>query len=226
MKLRSAVKRRPRRTRTYILPLERWFPSDDQFAAILARLCILREDLFLEVQGIVKDPIKHLDANSAKWRHGYFFRNSVKTLNEIASAIQVLRSNQEFKRALSREPDARQKFFHRFSKDIEQAQELLKHVRNSLGGHIKQSAVERALKSVDYGLNGKLERGTNYQDTHYCFVYELSMVILKAGDPEKGYPETDIDGILKKTETIAKLIKALIVIDLIFDLYARRQHLY
>lgn len=89
-------------SRNYQLNLRRFFPSDDEFATCIARLCILREDLFFEVNGIVAGPYEWLDKNGTAWRRNYFFRNSVRTLGEIASAIHRLNCVPEFQRALEK----------------------------------------------------------------------------------------------------------------------------
>ena len=44
--------------------LREWFKTSDTLAPYIARLCILREDLFLEMCGITTDGLQDPDANS------------------------------------------------------------------------------------------------------------------------------------------------------------------
>ena len=44
-----------------IVKLRKWFPPHDPLASKIARLCILREDLMLEMQGIYADTVAELD---------------------------------------------------------------------------------------------------------------------------------------------------------------------
>ena len=41
-------------TKTRQITLREWFPADDPIAAAVATLCILREDYFIDLMGIVK----------------------------------------------------------------------------------------------------------------------------------------------------------------------------
>jgi hypothetical protein len=86
------------RQRIYPIQLSTWFPPDDPIAVVVARLCILREDCYLELQGFVAEPIQErghkpsnsfarMDDNSYHWRRLYFFRNYLRTLNEIRNTV-------------------------------------------------------------------------------------------------------------------------------------------
>src|SRR5690349_16080987 len=92
------------RSHTTYIPIKDWFPSDDPVAAAVARLLILREDLYLELRGIVALPIPPLDECSEDWRMVYFFRNSVRTLLEIRGAIEFLSQQKAFFRQVKKLP--------------------------------------------------------------------------------------------------------------------------
>ena len=68
----------------------------------MARLCILREDLFIELQGLNDDPFPLLDEGSIDWRQIYFFRNLLRTILEIDGAIRKIRSDKGFMAELCR----------------------------------------------------------------------------------------------------------------------------
>ncbi len=53
----------------------------------MAQLCVLREDLYLELEGLSEDEIGPLDHNGDNFRSAYFFRNSTKTLFEIRKVV-------------------------------------------------------------------------------------------------------------------------------------------
>ena len=100
--------------RSHLRPitLSKWFPSNDHTATVVARLCILREDYRLEVEGLIKKDFNpfdvgssvskpdSLDGNSSSWRRLYFFRSSLRTLEEVRSAIDGLFVDSEQKKLL------------------------------------------------------------------------------------------------------------------------------
>jgi hypothetical protein len=63
----------------------------------IARLCVLYEDLRIELAGSAEDRLYPLDLNAAQYRKMYFLRRSVATLLEVASALHKLDSDPEFK---------------------------------------------------------------------------------------------------------------------------------
>ena len=82
---------------------------------MVARLCILREDYLLELQGLIKTDFNSfdvsssvskpdsLDGNSPSWRRIYFFRKSLRTLNEIRNVVEGLFSDSANRAALANE---------------------------------------------------------------------------------------------------------------------------
>jgi hypothetical protein len=134
-------------TRTFQIHLRKFFPPDDEYATCMARLCMLREDLSLEVNGIVAGPFDWLDGNGIAWRHNYFFRDFAKTIQETASALQTLNCIPEFKRALKKRfTSSEQKAFKDFCKQIQGSGDIITEVRNSIGGHVKHKVEARGLK--------------------------------------------------------------------------------
>lgn len=47
------------------ITLSRWFPANDPLATLVARLCILREDYLLELQGLIKKDFNPFDVRSS-----------------------------------------------------------------------------------------------------------------------------------------------------------------
>ena len=77
--------------RSHVRPVRvaRWFPSDDPVAGVIAQLCILREDLCLELYAMAANEIPRLDDNTASYRRLYFWRNHLRTLEETKNARTV-----------------------------------------------------------------------------------------------------------------------------------------
>lgn len=216
--------------RIFQINLRKFFPPDDEYATCMARLCILREDLSLEINGIVAGPFEWLDGNSVAWRHNYFFRNTAKTLREIASALQALNCLPEFKRALrTRCSPSEQREFKKFCTLIQDSSEIITEVRNNIGGHVKHTVVARALKTLTYDMTGFWERPLDLKDrlehTHHPFVSELLIAILRAGDRSEDLPERDVTEILEIAEVLAKLMEAIPHIDSLFELYVEERQL-
>ena len=220
----SLFGKKPRRAKIYQLKLRKLFPPDDDFATCIARLCILREDLSIEIKGITAGPFDSLDTNTVAWRHNYFFRNSVRTLQEIASALHKLRAVPEFNRAIQKRFSAgHHKAFEDFCAQIIEAKGLIGEVRNSLGGHVKHTAVGKGLRLLDYDLTGLWERPSSPQDrpahTRHTFVSELFIAILREGDRGDDLPPRDVTEMLEITAVLAKLVRAIPQIDSLFELY-------
>ena len=91
--LKMVYPMRPVRTRISHINISKWFPANDPTSTSVARLCVLREDLYLEIKGMVDEPLRSLDECSEDWRSIYFFRNSIRTFREIRSATETLKLN-------------------------------------------------------------------------------------------------------------------------------------
>jgi hypothetical protein len=196
----------------------------------MARLSILREDLSLEVNGIVAGPFDWLDGNGIAWRHNYFSRNFAKTIQEIASALHALNRIPEFKRALKKRfTSSEQKVFKDFCKQIQRSGDLITEVRNSIGGHVKHKVLARGLKTIDFDRTGFWARPFDPRDrlahTHHPFVNDLVVAILHAGDRADHLPVKDITELREIPGVMANLQYAIPHIDSLFELYVEERHL-
>ncbi|MEP7352927.1 MAG: hypothetical protein ABI824_06815 [Acidobacteriota bacterium] len=134
--------------------------------AHIARLCVLYEDLRLELQGVLGHAISspetlgssplgaRLDGNDS-YRNYYFLRRSVGTLFEFAEGIHLLNSDPDFLKielgeALSSEWLESVDFF-------DSKFDLIQKVRNDIGGHFGSVASRYAVKNLREGAAGKLE---------------------------------------------------------------------
>ena len=215
------VKGRTGISRTHIVKLRKWFPPNDPPAASVARLCILREDLMLECRGVQPKEIEELDHHSDKWRRIYFHRNMVRTLMEIRSAIVNLERAPEFEQLLGKQPEPKQDEFRRLVKEFNQAHEVIKEIRDSVGGHVLQTRVQEALDQMDFDREGFYEIGQTLEDTYYKFASELVIAVLLRDVPE----ESQESKIRTDFNTIANLIPVLSLIHEILEMYAKERRL-
>ena len=140
---------RVRKTHIRIISLHKWFPENDEFAARMARLCILREDFLFELEeyvGAISAPLE--DEYGPTWRQLYFLRRMCVTLKEVRSACEDLSINEEFKRFLDIQPESFVKDWRRFKADLKRAMSMIQPVRDQVSAHIKQSSIEQALRQM------------------------------------------------------------------------------
>jgi len=161
-----------------IVKLRKWFPPRDPLAAKIARMCILREDLLIEMQGVYTEDVTELDEHSAEFRRMYFLRNLIRSLTELSAAIQTLLTNQEFKRLLGQQPKPLKEAFHKAAAVIGAAHILVRDVRNDICGHVREAAVQEALERIDAEAFGLWVIGKKANLTHHKFAGELTSEIL------------------------------------------------
>jgi DNA mismatch repair ATPase MutS len=188
----------------------------------VARLCILREDLYLETMALMEESIPSLDKNSPPWRLMYFWRNSIRTLLEIRSALETLQKDKEFLDSISVQPEKFQEAFNKLVHKIRTAHEFLKDVRNEIGGHVQLQAVQEALEHMDMDSNGLIELGPVIAESHHRFASQLVGQILLRDVPNESW-ESHLNEILGKT---AELSAALEAIDIVLLAYMDARRLW
>ena len=204
------------KTYIQIIKLRKWFPPGDRLAATVARLCVLREDFALEVQGIHAAHVTKLDANTAAWRRLYFWRNLVRTISEIRQALETLSTIPEFKKLLRAQPDHWQKKFKKMTDQLRVHKLVVSEFRDSLGAHVLQQSVEKALSNMSLDRMGVLEVGRTLKDTHYRFAGELVAEILLAKTPDN-QREAALAG---QFRTIADLLPVYELTEIVVTMYA------
>lgn len=142
-----------------IVNIRKWFPPSDPLAASVARLCILREDFAIEMQGVYQEEIDALDRHSAAWRRTYFIRNLVRTLMEVMSTMNSLKLAPEFMALLERQSEPVRAKFNGLFQAMIYAHPIVKRIRNTICGHVKHSAVQDALNGMNHDRWGFLEVG-------------------------------------------------------------------
>jgi len=203
--------------RTHIrhVKISKWFPPNDKFAACVARLSILREDFLLELAGIEAEVISDLDQGFPEYRRIYFFRNSIRTIFEIVSAMTMLQQQPEFKRILAQQSPADQTEFRNLVREFNAKHALVKKIRNSIGGHVLQSSIEGALNGCDSDRASFLEVGEKRRNVRYRFAGEILVAILVAGIPDDEQASKSEE----ELKSLAELLPALSVVDKIVEMY-------
>jgi hypothetical protein len=216
------------RSRSWHIRTKEWFPPEDEVAALMAQLCVLREDLYLELQGIKENKIEPLDDNGSNYRDIYFFRNSTRTLFEINKAVQSLKRKQIFMKAL-----AKQKEFHdafgEFDKAIHKARNLLKRLRHETAGHLDQAAFQNALTKIAPDTQSLFQASDHPKRLHYRFALEFLGAIFLSGVVEE-YDAKTKELYEKEWRMILETIsgvsfKAINAIDTLFGAYVEQRGL-
>jgi len=168
-------------SRTISVPLTKWFPPNDTLAMHLARISVLREYYVLEQRGATVDHLGTLDSVSVFWRKLYFILNTMRTLSEIHGALHVIGGIPEFKQIranLEKQEEAQlRKTLAAFDKDIA----TVKVIRQALGGHISQAAMQHALNTMSPTVVGEMVVARSRGATHLKFVEPLVLEVLMPG---------------------------------------------
>jgi hypothetical protein len=184
----------------------------------MAQLCVLREDLYLELEGLSEDNIAPLDHNGENYRSTYFFRNSAKTLFEMKTVVGNLKRQAEFMKNLSKQRD-----FHTAFKDFDtamfKARNLLKRLRHETSGHIDPQAFEWALHKIRPDTKQLFQAGDTPRNLHYKFCLEfLGAIFLREADKDF---EVEWEKIRKTTTDVS--VKAIKAVDTLFMAYVEQR---
>src|SRR4030042_3597532 len=199
----------------------KWFPPNDEFAAMMARLCILREDLIFEQQSAIES--KHTpetDEYGYEWRLMYFFRKISITLSEILSTIDGLSKDKNFKIFLAKKSANFKNDFDQLKKNLNSAKVTIREIRGNVGGaHIHQKSVEDALRNMAPERSGVLQVSPQTPTkTPYKFTNGLLFTLMVrdvSGEQEEIKMKKIINQIL---DVLKKLLPR---IDLLFSKYAK-----
>lgn len=208
--------------RTGTIRIRTWFPPDDPLAEIVARLCILREDLALEMHGLDEKELGGLDGNSEEWRRVYFLRSLIRTMKEITHALEALSRNPEFKHILGTSPAKYRTEFKRVVRGMNSSRGTVKRIRDSLGGHVLSSVIRTALREMPYERIGLLQAGPTGGITHFKFAGEIVVGVLMAGVPE----EDQLARFRQELEQVSELLSFHTLIDWVLLAYAKARDLH
>jgi len=204
--------------RLHIRPvkLRKWFPPHDPLATAVAMLCILREDFLIELYGIVDDSLGRLDDNDESYRRTYFWRNTLRTLEEIRNVLNRLNTEGSFRDAMAREPAAVQEAFKKLKRELNKASgQFLLNLRNTMGGHLDEPTIQAALDGMDPQQEGLFHVGEILGKTHYKFAEEILWAAILGNVPERDFPQK-IGELLDRS---SRLNRTVLAIDYVVDCY-------
>lgn len=99
----------------------------------MARLCVLREDHYLELEALKDQTFDRLEQRGDPYKAIYYFRNSARTLFEIREAILDLKGQKTIMQQLANQAD-----FHAAFKEFDQvmskSRDLIKRLRHETSG--------------------------------------------------------------------------------------------
>jgi len=136
----------------------------------LAQMSVLYEDLRIETFALTAndEEIMRLDHLDKRYRVHYFLRRSIATLLEFRGALIRMSRTEEYKaaRASCLHPDAsltrtsQRELFDTVSNALtffHKRHDVVKNLRNAVGGHFSDVAAHQATANVDPNAIGKLE---------------------------------------------------------------------
>ena len=184
-------------------------PPQDSVATMVAMLCVLREDLLLELYGITNEHIQRLDDNGPAYRRAYFWRNSLRTLEEIRKVLTRLRFQGRFAAAMAQEPEAVRTAFAQLNAELNAAhKEFLKGLRDALGGHLDEKTIQITLDSMDPHHEAFFEAGEIVGRVHYKFAADLLWAALLHDIPEN-QRQKKAEELLRRTSRLSQAVKAI-----------------
>jgi hypothetical protein len=150
------------RKQTRSANLRKVFKADEerQLNAKLARLCVLYEDLRVEVCGIAELSIPALDVLNlepdnrftperiGRYRRYYFVRRSIGTIREFAEALRLINDDPDLRLNATRHVEGAKATWDSAITFFERNETLLRAIRNDIGGHFGHEAALNALDKL------------------------------------------------------------------------------
>lgn len=125
--------------------------------AWMARLCVLMEDLRIEVHCLLDDSISTEMQVEPNVRKIYFLRRAVATLREFAEGVRLLERDADFQALKARvNPDAEVRWSNAV-KFFASREKFFVQVRNDVGGHFGTEAAKYAVDRLQPDADGKME---------------------------------------------------------------------
>ena len=152
-------------------------------------MCVLFEDLRLELNAIGADSIPKLDVldpagrfvetkDIGKTRRHYFLRRSIGTLTEFAEAIRWINACPEMQALKDSWGSAEAtKTWNAAVAFFLTNERFIEDVRNDIGGHFGMKAAHYAVGNLDPSITGKMERHWNEdgeESMHLHFAGEIA----------------------------------------------------
>jgi len=147
------------RTQTRSAALDGVFSSgsDKELHALVASLCVLFEDLRIEIAGQVTSHLEGLDECGAEGRRLYFLRRSMVTLHEFSTVLYQLDQLSSFQPIRARFDPLAETYWARAISYFRKYDAYIARLRHHVGGHFGQKAAELAIKNLSGDSVGAIE---------------------------------------------------------------------
>jgi hypothetical protein len=159
MSSRNTSTWRPKETRFHSGILSKIFSiyTRKQLHQQIAPLCVLFEDLRIEIAGIAAKDLGPLDETGQKGRSLYFLRRSIGTLHEFADALDQMDNSPEFVHIRARLDDDELRLWNRDITFFRKHANRVARVRHHVGGHFGAQAGQHAIENLLPDAAGSLE---------------------------------------------------------------------
>lgn len=150
---------KPIQTHTRRAKLARVFSSrhDRELHTLIACLCVLFEDLRLELAGMSEDHLHRLDECGESGRRLYFLRRSIATLHEFATVLNELDQLSSFQHVKARFNETAQGHWTKAIRYFKKHAVYIARMRHHVGGHFGKQAAELAIVNLELDTTGALE---------------------------------------------------------------------
>jgi hypothetical protein len=125
--------------------------------ALMAALCVLFEDLRIELAGQVENDLLGLDASSSGLRKFYFLRRSIATLHEFSEVIRELDRLPSFQRIKAGFDSDVLNFWMGAVTYFNKHDSYIARLRNNVGGHFGMDAAKVAIRNLLPDASGGIE---------------------------------------------------------------------
>jgi hypothetical protein len=196
--------------------------DEEKFSKQLVRLCVLYEDLQIELAAVLAESVQELDASGRDMRRLYFLRRSLGTVMEIAQALEVMNSTavvKSWRRGLGGD---REKAWDDAVKWFAKEKADLKDFRDDLAGHFLDRAAKFVLDTLEPEQIGVIElfrRGNGF-DMRLKLAHELAATALFRKNTEPARKLQFLETLfsrLVEAQGHARTVAQLAVGDFIFD---------
>lgn len=131
--------------------------TDKELHALMACLCVLFEDLRIELSGVQADDLGTLDECNKSGRKFYFLRRSIATLHEFATAIQELDQLPSFQAIKADFNVVVAKHWVSAVVYFKDHANYIARMRNNVGGHFGRASAKAAIAHLLPDAAGSLE---------------------------------------------------------------------
>ncbi len=230
----KGTRKTQQRTRTRSTSLRQVFRSDlsRDFDAHLAQLCVLYEDLRIEVSGASSRSLPRLDVLDSSADHAatpqkiggyrrlYFVRRSIATIREFADCLHYLRKCPEFAR-LRGSAGHTGEIFDAALRFFSTNEAVFRTSRNNIGGHFGMESAKCAVGKLDSKTVGRIEfvmdERQRTANMRLHFVHEITSIAMTKGMRGKT-PQEKIEILFERVSEAyrhaTRVVQAMVNVDL------------